>query len=582
MRNAEYEERLEEIAALMQVAGANTFRVRAFERAARAIHGLGHEVDALLDAGEIMSVEGIGASIAKDLQQIRERGTCDALDALRAQFPPGLRDLLSLQGLGPKKVKLLWDELGVGDLDTLRALAEAGRLAQLPGFGEKTQAKLLAEVSRVRAMGGRHPIARVYDVAQALRDRLAQHPDALRVEIAGSLRRGRETIGDIDFVCAAPSSAAIMADFVAWPEVEEILGHGETKSSVRLRGELQADLRVVPPEVFGATLHHFTGSKDHNIAMRRRAVERGLRISEYGVFRIGADGEEELVACETEEAIFAAVDLPWVAPELREDGGELAPESLARMASLVTRDAVRGDLHMHTTASDGRHTIDEMARAAIALGHDYICITDHSRSLTVANGLSAERLRAQIDAVAAWNEAHDGSFRVLAGLEVDILDDGELDMDDDVLARLDWVVGSVHQRMNQDADRMTTRLVNAIRTGRLSAIGHPTGRLIGQRDGFSFDFDAVLDACAEHGVALEVNASLERLDLSRAMIRRVVDDGRVFLTINTDAHGTDGLVRMDVGVRHARRGWAPRDRIVNTLAAAELVDRFGPARVRNV
>jgi DNA polymerase (family 10) len=574
MHNREYEALLEEIAVLLQVAGANPFRVRAFERAARAIHALADPVDVRLERGDLTTVDGIGASIASDLAQMRASGSCEALDALRAQFPPGLPTLFQIQGLGPKKVKVLWETLGIGDLDALQARAEEGRLVDLPGFGARTVQKILAEIGRVRSLSGRAPVARVWRLANELRDALAARDEVERCEIAGSLRRGRETVGDLDFVCASRDPAPVMEFFVGRAEVEEVLSHGRTKSSVRLRGDIQADLRVVEPEVFGATLHHFTGSRDHNIAMRRRAQERGLRVSEYGVFRVVEGGEDERIACFDERDIFAALDLPWIPPELREDAGEFE----GPIPDLLDIGDLRGDLHMHTVASDGRNTVEEMAHAGHALGLAYICITDHSRSLTVANGLSRERLVAQIEEIEALRSTGRLPIEVLAGLEVDILEDGALDMDDDVLDRLDWVVGSVHSRMSMPPDKMTGRLLRAIESGRISAVGHPTGRLIGARDGFAFDFDAVLDACAAHGVALEINASAERLDLSAEQVRRVMEDGRVALTLNTDAHSVDGLAERVLGVRTARRGWATRDRVVNTWPLERLRRTFGRGR----
>jgi len=570
MNNARYAELLGEIAALLQVKGANAFKVRAFERAARVVEGLAEPLDAWADRGPLTAIDGIGKSIASDLMEMRERGSCAALDALRDELPAGITDLLRVQGLGPKKVKKLYDELAVGDLDTLEELAREGRLAEIDGFGAKTEAKILREIKRVRSYAGRTPIARALPVAEQIVAHLRALPGVARAEIAGSLRRGRETVGDLDFVVASDDPTPIMDAFANMDGVEEIIGKGDTKTSVRLGLGISADLRVVPERVFGATLHHFTGSKDHNVAIRSRALERGLRVSEWGVFERNGDAETP-IACHTEADVFEAVGLAYIPPELREDSGEVEAADSGTLPALVETAQIHGDLHMHTTYSDGRHEVHEMADAAHACGLSYIAITDHSQALTVARGLTRERLEAQIEEIDAFN-AQGHAVHVLRGLEVDILEDGAIDMDAEVLERLDWVVGSVHSRMNQSADVMTARLVAAVRSGLISAIGHPTGRLIGHRDPYAFDLDAVLDACEEMNVALEINASLERLDLDAPRIRQVLDRPSLWLTINTDAHATGGLSNMVHGVRMARRGWAPATRVLNTLPLDVFLD----------
>lgn len=564
MDNARYAELLEETAALMQVRGDNPFKIRAMQKAARVVSGLAESIDARLEAGTIRDLDGIGKSLASDLAEMRERGSTGLLDDLRASLPDGITDLLEVQGLGPKKVKKVYEELGIGDLDALEAAANDGRIASLAGFGEKSQARILTEIERLRRMAGRTPFHRAWPIAHRILDRLRELDGVERAEIAGSLRRNRETVGDLDFVVASTEPGPIMEAFSTMDEVTEVIGSGETKTSVWLEGDFSADLRVVPPEVFGATLHHFTGSKDHNVAMRSRALKRGLRISEWGVFRVVEDGDDELVASGTEEAVYEAAGLPWIPPELREDRGEIEAAESGGLPALIELSQIRGDLHMHTTWSDGRHSVAEMAEAARGRGLSFIAITDHSRALTVANGLDRDRLLAQIDEIDAWNAENDG-FRVLKGLEVDILDEGVIDMDTDVLERLDWVVGSVHSRMRQDADTMTKRLVAAVESGLISAIGHPTGRLIGTRDPYSFDLETVLDACEAHGVALEINASPERLDLNDKMIRQVLARPSLWLTINTDAHSTSMLEQMKFGVGMARRGGATADRVLNTL-----------------
>lgn len=576
MDNRRYIKVLEEIAARLQIRGDNPFRIRAFERAARALDDLDEPVETRLDDGSVTEISGIGASIAEDLAAIRASGTCPLLEELRTLLPPGLTDLLQVQGLGPRKVGTLWKALGIEDLAQLEAEAQAGRVGSLKGFGKKTEANILQEIERLRSHAGRTPAAEAWPQAVRILSWLRDMQEVERAEIAGSLRRGRETVGDLDIVVASLEPAPIMQRFVDDDDVSEVLAHGDTKSSVRLQSGLQADLRVVPPEVFGATLHHFTGSKEHNVQLRQRAQKRGLRVSEWGVFRKGEgdDDSQERIACGSEEEIFAAVGLPWIPPELREDRGEIErAESTEGLPSLVGLDDLVADLHLHTTWSDGRHSIDAMTEAAMALGHAYLCITDHSGSLKVANGLDGERLRAQIDEIDAWNDAHDGHFRLLKGLEVDILEDGSIDMEPEVLERLDWVVGSIHQWMKQDSDTMTQRLVRAVHSGWLSAVGHPTTRIVGRRDGIAFDFDALLDACLEMGVALEVNSSPWRLDLDERNIKRVLERGPLMLTINTDAHHTDELQQLHFGVRTARRAWTPPDRVLNTLPLEAFLER---------
>lgn len=548
----------------MQIRNDSPFRVRAYERAARVISGLADPVDDLLDAGTITDVKDIGKGIAAELAELRERRTSATLDELRASLPAGIGELLTIHGLGPKRLRAIYDTLGVGDIASLEAVAESGQLAELPGFGAKTVQNILKEIARVKAGRGRTPFAIARRSADDVLGVLEAHPDVQRVAVAGSLRRGRITVKDLDIVVASTAPTAVMDAFVSMPMVMELVAKGETKSTVYLEGNLSCDLRVVPPEVFGATLHHFTGSKDHNIAMRQRALARGLRISEYGVFERASDDTESPIACATEEDVFAAVGLPWIAPELREDGGEIEAAEQGTLPAIPTLRDMRSDLHMHSTYSDGRASILEMAHAAQARGLTHICITDHSQALGVANGLDRTRLLAQIEEIDAINATLD-NFRVLKGLEVDILADGSIDMDDDVLAQLDWVVGSVHQWMTQPRAQMTERIVTAVRSGRISALGHPTGRLIGTREPFDIDLDAIFAACADAGVALEINASPERLDLDATLLRRAQLDPRQWFTINSDAHSTRGLDMLQYGVMTARRGWLPASRILNTL-----------------
>lgn len=570
MENFRYAQLLEESAQLMQVLDESGFRVRAFERAARVVEGLSTPIPELLDNGTITEIPGIGKGIAAELEEYRQTRSSENLERLRASLPPDISTLFDVSGLGPKRIRLIWQSLGVGNLNELEAAARSGQLAELPGLGAKTVANILKEIQRVRSSEGRKPFAIARRSADEVLAFLSLLPDVQRVEVAGSLRRGRITVKDLDFVVASTNPTAVMDAFVTMPNVLETIAKGDTKSAVILEGNLSCDLRVVEPAVFGATLHHFTGSKDHNIKMRQRAVARGLRISEYGVFQRADDDSESPIACATEADIYAAVGLPWIAPELREDGGEIEAAEAGKLPELIALEDIRSDLHMHSTYSDGRATIEEMALAAKERGLSYICMTDHSGSLYVANGLDRDRLLAQIAEIDALNERLEG-IRVLKGLEVDILADGDLDMDEDVLAQLDWVVGSVHQWMNQPKEKMTERVIRAVRSRYISAIGHPTGRLIGSRNPYDIDLAPVLEACAEEGVAVEINAAPERLDLDSSIIRIALEDERLLFTINTDAHSTRALAHMQFGVMTARRGWLPKHRVVNALSYEDFL-----------
>ncbi len=572
MDNRDYAQSLSEISALLQIQGANRFRVRAFENAARAISGHPEPIEPLLDDGSVTSISGIGKSIADDLLQIRDRGTCDLLENLLDDLDPGLLKVLKIQGLGPKRVKLIYDELGIATVEALEEACQAGKIRELSGLGARTEEKILAEIDRLKLAGDRIPLPEARRVAESLRDDLAALPQVQAIEIAGSLRRGRETIGDIDLLVATADPEPIHQAFRDLTEVTDVIATGETKTSVRLRGGVQVDLRTVDPEVFGSALHYFTGSKEHHIALRTRAKRMGLKVSEYGVTRIDTD---EVLASRTEEDLFAALGLDFIPPELREGRDELDLAADHRLPTLLTADDVRGDLHMHTTETDGRHSIIEMAEAARDLGHSFIAITDHSQDVRVANGMTPDRFARHLDAIAAADAAVDG-IRVLSGIEVDILKDGSLDMDDDLLRRADWVIGSVHSHFQLPRDEMTQRLLTAIDSGLLSSIGHPTGRILGGRDGYDFDFEALLDAAAEHRVALEINGSTGRLDLNAELARRAHSRG-VPLVLGSDAHSTRGLQDLRFAIEQARRAGLTPDDVLNCLDVDRLLTANGKA-----
>lgn len=564
MNNAAYIEFLQSAARRMDLLGENQFRVRAFQRAVRALEGIGDSIAKHIDDGTITEIDGVGKGIEAELVSFREHGTSEEYERLKKALPEDIEDLFRVRGLGPKRIRTLWKELGIGSLKELKDAAESGQVATLPGIGKKTVENILKDLERLSALGGRTPIADGIDIAQVILESLRQAPAVQRAEVAGSYRRGKTTLGDLDFVVASTDYKATMEAFTSMTNVKEVLSKGDGQATVELINGMTCDLRLVEPKAFGAMLLHFTGSIDHNIALRQRALKRGLRINEHGVFK-SDDEDAQPLAFEHERDVYQALDLPWIAPEMREGRGEIDVAENDGLPDLPTLEDIQSDLHMHTTYSDGRASVKEMALAAKALGHSYICITDHSQSLHIANGLDKGRLLEQIDEIDQVNKEVDG-IRILKGLEVDILADGSLDMDDETLAKLDWVVGSVHQWTNQPIDEMTERVIRAVRSGYISALGHPTGRLIGIRDGYEIDLAPVFEACAEEGVAVEVNASPQRLDLDSSMVREALKVDDLWFVINTDAHSERGFGDLIHGIKTARRGWLPKSRVLNTLS----------------
>lgn len=574
MDNRDYARVLSEIAALMQIKGSNRFRIRAFENAARTVETQAQSIEDLLDSDEITDLKGIGDSIAQDLRQIRERGTCDLHESLLDDLDPGLLVILRIQGLGPKKVKAIYDELQIVEIETLRKAAEAQKIRELPGFGARTEEKILSEIERLERAGGRIPLPRARRIAESIEDQLRQLDGVQDISIAGSLRRGRETIGDIDLVIATNDPAPIHQKFGSLTEVDDVLVTGETKTSVRLRSGVQVDLRTVKPSLFGSALHYFTGSKEHHITLRTRAKRQGLKISEYGVFSL--ENEDQPIASRTEEEVYAALGLDYIPPELREDRDEIERAENHSLPSLVDLDDIRGDIHMHTTETDGNASIQEMARAAAERGYQFIAITDHSQDVRVANGMTPERFAAHIEAINEVDQKMP-DFRVLSGIEVDILKDGSLDMDHDLLARCDWVVGSIHSHFTLSPEAMTDRLCTAIDTGLLSCLGHPTGRILGGRDGYEYDFDVVIEKAIEHDVAFEINGSSGRLDLNADRARYAQQKGAL-IVLGSDAHSQRGLDDLRFAVQQARRAELSPESILNCLSAEELLSRVGKTR----
>ena len=556
VHNADIAAAFEEIADLLELADENPFRIRAYRNAARVVGEMRLDVAGTLSRGEALpKIPGVGEDLAGKMAEIAASGTCKLLEQLRRRFPAGVTELLRVPGLGPKRVRLLVLQ-GIDTLHKLRDAAREARLDELPGFGEKSRRKILdaaeARLSKVR----RFKLALAGQYAEPL----AKHLSGI---VAGSYRRMKDTVGDLDFLVASDTPERVTGRFVRYGEVKTVLAQGSTKASVLLASGIQADLRVVPPESFGAALHYFTGSKAHNIAVRRLGLARGLKINEYGVWR-----GKRRVAGDTEQSVYAAVGLPYIEPELREDQGELEAARRGELPRLVELDDLRGDLHAHTKATDGRSTLREMALAARARGLEYLAVTEHSRRVTMAHGLDPARLARQIDEIERLN-AELRDITVLAGIEVDILEDGALDLPDSILSRLDVVVAAVHSRFDLPRARQTARILAALEHPHLSILAHPTGRLIEARAPYDVDLLAVVRKARARGIALELNAHPDRLDLDDVHCRMAKDEG-VPVAISSDAHSADGFDVLRYGVGQARRGWLEKKDVLNTRPLAEL------------
>jgi DNA polymerase (family 10) len=571
VRNADIAEVLSEIAALLEVKGENVFKVRAYERAAEAIGGMTEEATTVRERGELRSIPGVGASIAEKIEELLDTGECQHREELLREFPPTVFDLLRIPGVGPKTVKLLIEKAGVSSVEELEKAAQAGRLRDLPGMGQKTEAEILRGIGHMREYSQRTNLGVAWDLAQAIMGELRACAPVAQMEAAGSLRRMRETIGDIDILVTSERPEEVMQCFLGLGLVAEVIARGPTKSSILTEAGIQADLRVVPDESFGAALQYFTGSKQHNVKLRDLAVRSKIKLNEYGAFRVDGRGEER-IGGRVEQEMYAALGLPMMAPELREDQGEIEAAREGKLPDLIELSDMRGDLQMHSTWSDGKNTIEEMARAAKALGYKYIGITDHSASQTVANGLSVERLRKRRQEIEAARKAVRG-ITILDGAEVDIKREGKLDYPDEVLAELEYVIASVHSGWKADRAAMTERIIKAMENPWVDCLAHPTGRLIGQREPYEVDMEELLKAAARLGVAMEINAYPDRLDLKDVHARRAKELG-VKLMINTDAHGADQLELMHFGVATARRGWIERENVLNALPLSELLRRL--------
>jgi DNA polymerase (family 10) len=563
VRNLELAERLHEIADLLEIREDNVFRIRAYRRAAQQIENLGEDVLDALAAGR--KVPGIGTDLAAKIREHAATGTIAYLEELRQSLPPGVRQLMGLQGVGPKTAKLLATALGIDSVERLEAACRSGRILEVAGIRQKTAENILRGIETWKLGQARMPLGRALVLADALVRALAPTPGARTIEIAGSLRRRAETIGDIDILVTSDRPAAVLARFVGLPEVASVLAHGETKASIRHRENVQVDLRVVEPAALGAALQYFTGSKHHNVRLRELAVKQKLKLSEYGVF----DARGRRVAGATEEEVYAAVGLPWIPPELREDSGEIEAALGKRLPALIETGHIRGDLHAHTDWSDGHHPLDALVAAAEARGYEYVIVSDHSRSSTVARGLTVERLREQIAAIRALQRRH--RIRILAGSECDILADGSMDFPDAVLRELDVVLAAVHSRFKQPEPEMTARICRALENPHVRILVHPTGRLLGSREPYDVDLEQVFATAKRLDKAVEINASPHRLDLRDAHARRAAELG-VRVSIDTDTHYLTELDNIALGVATARRAWIAPGQVVNALPLPRLLE----------
>jgi DNA polymerase (family 10) len=566
VKNAEVARVLREIAAFLDMQSV-PFKPRAYEKAADSVLALGDPLEDVYARGGLRALEnipGVGKSVAAKVEEFLKTGSIGLHRELHAAVPVDLGELLTIDGLGPKGIRSLYERLGVRSLGDLEAAARAGKIRAVEGFGEKKEQKLLRSIGFVRARTGRLPIGEVLPAALEIEARLRAIRGVRDVTIAGSLRRRKETIGDMDFLVVAPRGDTVMERFTAMPEVTEVHGRGSTKGSVRLAIGIDADLRVVPAESFGAALQYFTGSKDHGVACRRIALEKGLKLNEYGVFR-----GDRAIAGRTEEGVYEAIGLPWIAPELREDRGEIAAALAGKLPRLIEYGSLRGDLQTQTDWTDGADSIGEMAKSAKARGLEYIAITDHTRDLAMTRGADEEKLARQMKEIDSLNAKLRG-FRVLRGAEVNIRRDGTLDIEDGALAALDVVGVAVHSHFDLPRAEMTERVCRAIRNPHADILFHPTGRMLGKREPYAIDLDEVIRVARETGTALEIDAYPDRLDLADEAARRAVEAG-VKLTIDSDAHASAHFAALDYGVAVARRGWVEARQVLNTLPVDELL-----------
>jgi DNA polymerase (family 10) len=573
VHNSDIAEVFDQVADILEIEGSNPFRVRAYRNAARVVGNWPSDLAGLIGQGETLpKLPGIGKDLAGKIAEIAQTGHLKQLDVLKKEVPESLVDLMRIPGLGPKRVRLLQERLQVRSRRDLERVVRSGKLKSLPGFGTILETKIQGVLEKKPEQQRRMKLAVVEQAAESLLRFLRELKGVARAEAAGSFRRRVETVGDLDLLVTlkrnSNGAANVMDRFVKYEDVTSVVAFGETKSTVILRSGLQVDLRVVPEESFGAALYYFTGSKAHNIAVRTLALKRKLKINEYGIFR-----GKKRIAGRTENEVFASVGLRYTEPELRENRGEIEAARTGTLPKLVTREDIRGDLHAHTNETDGRATLSEMAESAMRLGYEYLAITEHSRRLTVAKGLTPARLKAQIRKIDKLNEelaAGSRKFRILKGIEVDILEDGSLDLPDDVLELLDLTVCSIHSKFELSEERQTERIIRAMDNPHFNILGHPTGRLIGLRDPYSVNIERIVQAARDRDCFLEVNAQPDRMDLADNYCHLARNIG-VRVAISTDSHSVNDLANMRFGVSQARRGWLERDDVLNTRSAHQLL-----------
>jgi DNA polymerase (family X) len=570
MKNQEIAKIFNEIANLLEIKSDNPFRIRAYRRAALNVEGLPRNVEDLSEK-ELIQVPGIGKDLAAKISEYIKTGKMVAHEELKKEIPPVLLELESVPGLGPKTALLLHEKLHIKNIDELAQLAEEHRLTGLPGIKAKTEANILKGIGMLKRGQERSPLGKVLPIAQDIADQLSKKAPVTRIDIAGSLRRWKDTIKDIDILAMSDDPKEVMKVFVHLPHVKDVLMHGPTKSSVVITEGLQVDLRVVERESYGAALAYFTGSKEHNIRLREMAVKRGMTINEYGIFRVS---DNKKLGGEKEEDTYKILGLQYVPPEMREDRGEIGAAAEGKLPKLITVEDIKGDLHVHSKWSDGSHTLEQLVEAAKERGYSYFALTDHSQGLGVARGLTVERLMDQRKEIDALNKKLK-NFRILHGTEVDIRSDGTLDFPDDVLQMLDIIVASIHSGFKQTKEQLTSRIVAAMNNPYVSIIAHPTGRLIGERDAYEVDMDKILKTARETGTAIEINAYPLRLDLSDVYAKKA-KEMNIPIVISTDAHVTTQFSFMSYGVSIARRGWLEKGDVVNTIEVHQLLKRLKP------
>ena len=568
MTNQEIAEILVHISQIMDIQGENPFKIRAYIKAAETIEALTFQLSSLEDKDKIQELPGIGEAISKKIKELLETGKLKYYEDLKKSEYAPLIELLRIPGVGPKHAKLVHDKLGVKSIEELRKAAKAGKLRELPGLGEKVEQNILQGIQQVKKFMERYSLAFIYPRAQNILEELKKIKETKQITLGGSLRRMKETIGDVDILVASGKPKPVMDAFVHLPQTVKVLSQGSTRSSIVTKDGFQVDIRVVKPESFGAAQHYFTGSKAHNIRIRSLGIDRGLKVNEYGVFR-----GKKSIAGKTEKEVFKSVGLPYIPPELREDQGEIEAAQKSKLPHLIELKDLKGDLHVHSNWTDGNNTIEEMAEAAQKRGYQYIAICDHSPTIGITNGLTPQRLKKHNEEIDKLNERFSrtkGTFRILKGIEVDIRSNGQLDFEDEILKGLDIVVAAVHTKFTQSQEEMTKRIIKAMENPHVDIFAHPTGRLIGRREAYQVDMDRLMDACKANGKALELNAYPERLDLSDLNCRKAKEKG-IKIAISTDAHQDGHYDWISFGVSTARRGWIEPEDVINTLPLTKLL-----------